>query len=173
MKKFFLFFKRILYYIAIVIIIQVLFLLFAFKTNLGDCPRGPLSQVDSCEKDGSRFSWMNSGWYYFLAKGPISGEFCELFFKNGVWLQKDFFVVNGSRSKTDPELFQKVSCKDHFKDSDGACFKADRVSSNGNTHFFYFIQANDSCTSGIFFQGSRRYLKHGNVEPGTTELTGR
>ena len=115
-------------------------------TSPGDCPKGHLDTVESCQGEESQ-GFQNSGYYYLLAKGQPNKECCA------------DFISNISKLDSFMQTFKNWQASDcqSFAGLDGwKCFQSDKLASNGNTHYYLLAAVSKNCESGIFFSGSRR-----------------
>lgn len=142
--------KLILAALLVVILLAAL-ILQGFRTQMPECEKGPLIQVETCAKDHSTFTWMGSGWWYSDATGMPS----------------EHLIAQINASKTiltlsSGESLEKINCAT-ISDSNGEdfCYATQRLSGNGNSRIFLALWVSKDYKHARFFEGARYMLLKG------------
>ena len=120
------------------------------------CPEGYLTSVSSCEGESDFFSWMNSGKYYYLAKGVPDSKNCKSALSDD--------LDNAGLPKTNLRLpnlskWNKSKCKNFRSLNNSTCFSFDMLSGNGNTHYYSVAVFSEDCQNSIYFTSSGRKVE--------------
>jgi hypothetical protein len=121
-------------------------------TQISDCPAGFLDNVESCEGEGVT-GFQNSGEYYFIARGKPRVKDCKAI------QEAHFTEVSKPATKIDtPQLseWHHDDCALFPNLKNSKCFSFDRLSSNGNAHYYMMAAFSGDCERAIFFSASQR-----------------
>lgn len=119
------------------------------------CERGPLAKINSCDVDHGSFTWMNSGWWYTKAEGPIQPQLCS-----GFSAQEALYASGKELLKYHSRDCPALLGASRFV----RCFTHSRLSGNSNTKYFELIAMDRDCTEGLYFVGSKRSLLGGVIK---------